>query len=417
MIGQHRLTPSPQQLRHWWIVRGMLVAMVVSIGVGSWLLMAADTPSTPAAISGPLASHSPPLGATAATPPPAGSTQPSGPVPTSGSGGPIVLTASGPERLAPGSDPSVLPGPVLIADDGGNRVLIIDSGGRTMWQFPRPGDLAAGQTFKAPDDAFFTPDGRQVIATGEDEHVVRVIDIATHKIVYTYGTPGLPGSGPNLMNGPDGALMLPSGELLVPDINNCRIIMIPAAGHVISRQLGRTGTCEHHPPQSLGSPNGLFPMSNGGYLLTEVKGSWVSEINLSGQVSWSAQLPDVTYLYESNEVGPDRYVTVDHALPGQVLMFDHTGRVLWRYAPTGSQTLNMPALATPLPNGDFMVSDKANHRLIVVDPRTNRVVWQYGHGKVAGSAPGFLNKPTGADLYPPNSLTVKRAATMGTISH
>lgn len=40
-----------------------------------------------------------------------------------------------PGWLAPGSDPSLLPGPVLSAEGSGNRVLIIDSSGRTLWEF------------------------------------------------------------------------------------------------------------------------------------------------------------------------------------------------------------------------------------------------------------------------------------------
>src|SRR5665811_1014602 len=124
-------------------------------------------------------------------------------------------TASGAGWLAPGSDPSVLPGPLLIADGGGNRVLIIDPNGRNMWQFPRPGDLAAGQTFKSPEVAWFSPDGKQVLTASEDHSVLSVIDIATHKIVYTYGKADAPGSGPNQLNGPDGALMLPSRDLPV----------------------------------------------------------------------------------------------------------------------------------------------------------------------------------------------------------
>ena len=136
----------------------------------------------------------------------------------------------------------MLPGPILIADEKNNRLLIIDPHGRSLWQFPRPGDLAPGQSFTIPDDAFFTPNGKQIIATEEDDQVVRVIDVATHKIVYAYGTPGVPGSGPNHLNNPDDAVMLPAGDIVVPDIKNCRIIMIPKGGHAISRQLGRTGT-------------------------------------------------------------------------------------------------------------------------------------------------------------------------------
>jgi hypothetical protein len=42
-----------------------------------------------------------------------------------------------------------------------------------------------------------------------------------------------------------------------------------------------------------------------------------------------------------------------------------------------------------------------------LDPRTNYVVWQYGHTHVAGNGPGYLNNPTGLDLYPPSSVLNK----------
>jgi DNA-binding beta-propeller fold protein YncE len=276
-----------------------------------------------------------------------------------------------------------------------------------MWQFPRPGDLAAGQTFKAPEAAWFSPDNRQVLVDSEDTNTISVIDIATHKMVYTYGTTGTPGSGPNHVSAPDGVVMTASHDLVVPDAGNCRIITIPAGSHAPSHQLGQTGVCVHNPPQTFNDPSGLFPMSNGDFVLTEGEGHWVSEMSPVGKIAWSVQIPDVSSIYGASEVGPDRYATVDHTSPGQVLTFDHTGKVLWRYAPTGNQTLNKPSLVLALPNGDFLVSDKVNNRLLVVDPRTNTVVWQYGHTGVAGSTPGFLNNPTGADLYPPNSLSAK----------
>lgn len=401
MSGQHRLAPSPELRRHWRVVRTLLIALIASLGVGSWWLVASATPAKPPAKSA-GASHWPPLGTASQAP-----ATKSLAAATTSSSGPIALTASGPGWLAPGSDPTVLPGPLLIADGNGNRVLIIDPNGRNMWQFPRAGDLAAGQTFKAPEVAWFTPDGKQVIVASEDTNILYVIDIATHKMVYSYGKAGAPGSGANQVSAPDGMMMLPSRDLLVPDAGNCRIIRIAAGSHEVSQQLGQTGMCVHRPPQTFGDPSGLFPMSNGDFVLTEGFGHWVSEMSLAGKVSWSVQVPGVSAIYESSEIGPDRFATVDHAVPGQVLTFDHTGKVFWRYAPTGAQALNKPSLVLALPNGDFLVCDKANNRLIVVDPRTNAVVWQYGHTKIAGGGDGFLNNPTGMDLYPPNSMTLK----------
>ena len=85
--------------------------------------------------------------------------------------------------LQPGSDPSVLPGPVLIADRDNNRLVEVSPDGRVLWRFPAAGDLAPGQTFLLPDDAFFSPDGRRVIVTQEDDNVISVLDVASRRIV------------------------------------------------------------------------------------------------------------------------------------------------------------------------------------------------------------------------------------------
>src|SRR5262249_13993127 len=99
---------------------------------------------------------------------------------------PGLAAAAGPGLLSPGSDPSVLPADVLIADHHNNRLLIVDPQGRVRWEFPRPGDLAPGQTFLQPDDAFFSPDGRHIIVTQEDDQVISVISLADRRITYPY---------------------------------------------------------------------------------------------------------------------------------------------------------------------------------------------------------------------------------------
>lgn len=307
-------------------------------------------------------------------------------------------------HLAPGSNPAVLPGPVLIADEDNNRLLLVDPAGRTLWQFPRPGDLAPGQTFLRPDDVFFTADSRQIVATQEENQVVSVIDIATHRIVYRYGIPGRHGSAPGYLSNPDDAMLLPDGRLLIADIMNCRILLLTPGGQAPATQLGTTGSCRHAPPGHFGSPNGAFPMRDGRFLITEINGDWVDAMNLDGTLSWAVHPPGIAYPSDTNEVAPGRYLTTDWSSPGQLLLFDAAGRTLWRYRPTGTAALNHPSLALPLPGGDIFATDDANHRLIVVDPHTNTIVWQYGHTGVAGTAPGYLANPDGMDLLPPNAL-------------
>jgi outer membrane protein assembly factor BamB len=322
-------------------------------------------------------------------------------------------------HLRPGSDPSVLPGPVLIADEDNDRIVLVDPQGRVIWTFPEPGDLRPGETFKSPDDAFYTADGKQIIVTHEENFAVSLVDVASRRVVWRYGTPGVHGHGPNQLWNPDDALVLPDGHVLIPDIKNCRILLIAGGTQTPERIYGADrrpkGGCKHDPPRIFGSPNGAFPMKNGHYLVTEIQGAWHSELDLkTGTIVRSFQVPGVRYPSDSNEVEPGRYVTADYSKPGQLVMFDGDGKVLWRYKPTEKDALDHPSLAKVLPNGMVIANDDSNHRVIVVDPKTNRVVWQYGETGRKGREPGRLNTPDGVDLAPPYSLLMQHSKTMGT---
>jgi DNA-binding beta-propeller fold protein YncE len=299
----------------------------------------------------------------------------------------------------------VLPGPILIADKKNNRLVVVSPLGQVLWQWPQAGDLAPGQTFLIPDDAFITPDGKDVIATEEDNFVITEIDIASRKIVWRYGTPGKHGSGPNQLWNPDDGIMLPDGTVIAPDIKNCRIVDLSPSSPGPVWTLGTTGSCQHNPPSHFGSPNGVFPLPNGHFLVTEINGDWVEEMDRAGHVYWSTHPPAIAYPSDTSQYKPGQYVTVDYSSPGQVQVFDQAGKALWRWNPSsGDGRLNHPSLAEGLPNGDIILNDDFNHRVIVLDPVQNKIVWQYGHTGQAGSAPGYLNNPDGLDPVPPHSF-------------
>ena len=311
--------------------------------------------------------------------------------------------------LASGSDPSALPGPLLIADEGNNRLVEINPSGNVAWEFPRPGDLAPGQTFRVPDDAFFTADGNQIVATEEDNFVVSVIDVGKHRIVWRYGTPGTSGSNPEELANPDDAMMLSDGSVLSADIKNCRIVQLRQNSNTPVRIWGKPYHCRHlAEPLRFGSPNGAFPLSDGHYLVTEITHDWVSEINLFAnppKVFWDVQPPKIHYPSDTNEVRPGVFITVDYWHPGAIEEFTKTGQVLWFYKPQGPNKLYKPSLAEVLPNGNVIATDDYNHRVIIIDPKTDKVIWQYGHQGQAGIRPGYLNTPDGLDLAPPYSLS------------
>ncbi len=317
-------------------------------------------------------------------------------------------------NLQPGSDPSALPGPILIADEGNSRLLLVDPKGRILWQFPSPGDLSSGQTFIEPDDAFFGPTGADIMATQESQFVITEISIQSGHIIYRYGHPGTSGSAAGYLNNPDDAMVLPNGNIFTADIKNCRLLYLspssPSPVHIYGET---TSYCYHQPPLRFGSPNGVFPMANGDWLVTEINGDWVDEMTPGGQIKFSTHPPGITYPSDSNEVSAGVFLTAAYTSPGVIEEFNQTGGLLWRFDPSGSQTLNHPSIAIPLPNGNVLATDDRNDRVIVIDKKTNKIIWQYGYKGVSGTKPGYIDEPDGVDLAPPYSLLVTEAPTMG----
>ena len=319
-----------------------------------------------------------------------------------------------PGHLQPGSNPAVLPGPVLIADRNNSRLLLVDPYGRIIWRFPNARALRPGQSFLAPDDAFFTPRGNHILITQESDSVITEISVRTGQLVWRYGHPGVAGSQLGYLHNPDDAMALPNGNVISADIMNCRLLYLSKTSIVPLHIYGRTDPhCYHEPPLRFGSPNGMFPMTNGDWLVTEINGDWVDEMTPAGKILWSIHPPGITYPSDTNEVRPGVFITASYTKPGVVEEFNRQGRLLWRYAPTGRAALDEPSLALPLPNGDVILNDDWNDRVIVIDPHTNKVVWQYGVTGVPGSKPGYLYKPDGIDLAPPHSVDMAHAATMG----
>lgn len=291
-----------------------------------------------------------------------------------------------------------LPGALLIADRGNDRMLLVNSHRRILWQFPNARDRARGVHLFFDDDTFVEPGGKAIVSNEEDAHTILSIDIATRTVQHLYGQPGVKGSAPGLLNTPDDAYVLPNGTLTVADAYNCRILFIRK--HTIVRQLGTTGVCTHNPPTSFGAVNGDTPLRDGGVLVSEIQGSWIDDIGPRGKLRWAVQAP-VSYPSDPQPLSGGRILLADYATPGAAIIMNRHGTVLWRYGPaSGWAALDHPSLAMMLPNGDVAINDDYNDRVVIVDPRTNRIVWQYGHAGIAGAGRNYLQTPDGMDFVP-----------------
>jgi len=301
-----------------------------------------------------------------------------------------LLPARSPAQVALGLPPvprGPVPGYVLIADRNNDRILIVSPDKRVVWRY---------DGLRGPDDAFFTPGWRSIITNEEFNDTLTEVSLRHPRPIWRYGHAQVPGSAPGYLNTPDDAYRLPDGSTTVADIRNCRIVRLSPAGRV-ERVLG--GSCAHDPPNGFSSPNGDTPLPDGGLLVTEI-GGWIDRLDAAGRLVWSVRSP-VAYPSDAQLLPNGRILVCSFTYPGKIVELTRSGRVTWSFGdPSGPNLLDKPSLAVRWPNGMIAANDDYGDRVIVIDPRTKRIVWQYGHTGIASSAPGYLSKPDGIDLLP-----------------
>jgi outer membrane protein assembly factor BamB len=375
----------------WMVSAAGLVGLVVIV---TGVVMSGPPAPDPGTGSGAIAAghHEPdPASAPPATVAPA--TDPGSP---SASGASMAPPSTSP----PPPDTGPFPGGVLVADRGNHRILVLDDRGRIVWRFPERGSLPAGWASVSADDAFLAPDGRSIVANDESHETIVRIDLTSRRVVWTYGRYGRPGGATGLLHTPDDAYPLANGDIVVADIENCRILEI-APSHRIVHQWGRTGVCVDDPPCSFARPNGDTPLPDGGLLVTEITGSRVVRLAADGHVVFDIHVP-VAYPSDAQLDAAGNVVVADYSTIGQVVAVNPaTGRLVWRWRFTGGiRRLDHPSLATPLANGDVSVNDDFRQRVIVIDPRTMRIVWQFGRTDHAGAGGSSLDVPDGHQPLP-----------------
>ena len=289
-----------------------------------------------------------------------------------------------------------LPFPIIIADRHNNRILEVAPDKHIIWEFTSP----SLKVYRANDDAFFSPDGKEISVNEEDNYDIHIVDYATRSLIWSYGESDTFGKGEGLLNFPDDVHILPDGRVMTADIRNCRVLFIDREKESVLSQWGKPGTCRHDPPRFLNLPNGSTPLDNGDILITEIPGSWITRLTLDGKVVWSRQAPHVSYPSDAYMTHDGQVIVANYAKPGGVVVFDPgSGKVTWEHSEKkGEKMLVHPSLAMELPTGDILLNDDERHRVIVIDRKTKQIIWQYGVTDQPGHAPGYLFYPDGLDI-------------------
>ena len=313
------------------------------------------------------------------------------PLPIDDSGSSVSATPPSMPNL-PRGDGSALGGyNVLIADRGNNRVLLVSPEKKILWEY----NFVGLPRSSGADDAFFADGGKSIIVNLEHQQVIEVIDIATKAVTWQYGQLGKRGARDGLLNFPDDAYKLGNGDVMVADIRNCRILEINPDNRNV-RQAGVTNRCGRQAPM-LASPNGDTPLPNGHVLVSTINDRGLTELDENWQPILKLNLP-LRYPSDPQPTQAGNFLIADYSRPGKIIEIGRDGTVVWEYLAEGDGGLRRPSLAIELPNGNVLANDDLNHRVIVVDKATKKIVWQYGVTGQPGSEAGFLSIPDGLDI-------------------
>ncbi|MBJ7608064.1 MAG: PQQ-binding-like beta-propeller repeat protein [Candidatus Dormibacteraeota bacterium] len=284
-------------------------------------------------------------------------------------------------------------GHLLIAESSSHsRLTEIDPSGNITWTFPTTSPPLL-HPLGAPDDAFYSTDGSSILLSSEDGQGAMAIDRTSGAVLWQIGTYDRRGKDSTHFNNPDDLAPAADGSAWMADINNCRILHLSGSTGATISILGGNG-CRHNPPQQFATPNGAFPTRDGSVVVTEIGSRSVNWINPDGTLRWSHRVPAG---YPSDGMAyPDGSVLLtDYSTLGQVLRIGADGAVLWKYAPRGKEQLNHTSIAIPLASNRVAICDDFNNRIVVVDPTTSTVVWQW-----SGSGSYHLARPDGIDYRP-----------------
>jgi hypothetical protein len=291
-------------------------------------------------------------------------------------------------------------GNILISDQFNNRVVEVAPDGHIVWTFgsgnptlcnPGPGAiiglndaerLSGGLTLLAGTGI---PAGSQSFPKGCADNRVIVVN-QKGDLVWQYGQAGVSGSGPNELNTPVFAIQLPSRNILVVDQANNRVIEIDRNSKQIVWSYGpKSG------PGALNNPNSAELLPSGNILIGDENNNRVIEVSRDGTIVWQYNQGLSAAAFASRLPNGDTLIT--DSAHSRILEVTPNKRIVFAYftnTDAGSNSAPLPTNAVQLADGEIIIADQFNHRVLIVDPRMG---FQYGTINVTGNGPGQLNGP------------------------
>ena len=160
----------------------------------------------------------------------------------------------------------------------------------------------------------------------------------------------------------------------------------------------------------------------GNILITDQFNNRVIEINPAGEIVWhfglgpnDSSAQSIVGTNDAERVGDLTLMSgtgipsggVDPVFPSgiadnRVILVNREGEIVWQYGTfgvtgSGPNELNTPVQNTYLPNGNILITDQGNARIIEVRPSDKSIAWQFPP-LVGGTPADQLNNPNAAEL-------------------
>jgi hypothetical protein len=262
----------------------------------------------------------------------------------------VALMACG--RATPGDIAGTLPG--LLLAGGTKRVVLIDAGGRIVWEHQAA----------LVHDAWMLPGGKILFADG-----VAVTEVAPdHTVVFQFRPQEQRGGGAYACQ------RLSDGNTLIGENSTGRILEVDPQGRVMFE-------LQCSPVQAGAHQNMRMArkLDNGNYLVCHSGAHLVKEYARDGKTALELKTPNLAFAAIRTERGTTMVSTL-----GQVLEYDASGHVVWQFANTdlpGVVITNMTGMHL-LPDGNLAVgcyrayNGRAGHGLFEIT-RGRKLVWRY----------------------------------------
>lgn len=292
-------------------------------------------------------------------------------------------------------------GTFLVALNGQSKAVEIDNTGKVVWSFDKLGSIESsvrtntgdtivtdsnssrivqisnGGTVKTLGAGTFisslkyptwvdSVDGQNILIT--DNGANKVAEYNGNNQVWSYST-GL--------ERPRSAIYLSNGNILITDSGNKRVIEVNKAGSIVWSF-----------DKSMDKPVHAIRIANGNTLITDLGYSRIIEVNTKGQVVWWFSGPQGgSSPSTGNQAGTGIIPnTGSESNFSNLSDPDRSTGISSDYGAYGGDeepqapgdTLLFPRSAVKLSNGDILVADTGNNRIVQVS-KEKKVVWQLGN--------------------------------------